>query len=149
MQVIINYLKFRYNSKVFDHLSSLMINVINMLIPMFILKFFSTFEGHRTRTDEIMSFVKKSFLLQAMNTLMVPLVVVFMFNRTEKIYFQSQNGVMFRNAIFPVIQLMFSFKLIHKEFLIWSYSQGFTFWGLVPKHLTFKEFFEIHEFPPF
>lgn len=49
-----------------------------------------------------------------MNTLVVPLIVVFLFNKTEESYFESQNGVMFRNAMFSVIQLMISFKLIYK-----------------------------------
>ncbi len=49
-----------------------------------------------------------------MNTLVVPLVVIIAFQRGFDVYLSDQNGVLFRNAIFPIIQLTFSFKLMWK-----------------------------------
>jgi len=55
LQVLLNYLKLVSGStsyaKIFSFSSSVVINVINIVIPSFILRFFSSFEGHRTRTE--------------------------------------------------------------------------------------------------
>ena len=55
LQVLLNYLKLASgtttSAKIFGFSSSIVINVINIVIPSFILRFFSSFEGHRTRTE--------------------------------------------------------------------------------------------------
>ena len=79
-----------------------------------------------------------------MNTLFVPLVIIISFRIGFAVYFSDQNGVMFRNAIFPIIQLTFSFKLMWKELVIWCYKSGYSLKSLIPKHITVREFCEMH-----
>lgn len=146
LQVLLNYLKLvsgRY-ATIFGFASSLVINLINIIIPSFILRFFSSFEGHRTRTEELMSFVRKSLVLQAMNTLVVPLLVVALFGGTLQSFFTNSNGVMFRNAFFSVIQLALSAKYLWKELLIHAHKKGYVLRRVFPKHLTVRELCELY-----
>lgn len=143
LQVLLNYLKLASgnttSAKIFGFTSSVMINLINLIIPSFILRFFSSFEGHRTRTDELMSFVRKSLILQVMNTLAVPLVVTELFGSTTQSFLDNSNGVMFRNAFFSVIQLALSAKYLWKELLIMAHRKGYQLRHVFPKHLTVRE----------
>jgi hypothetical protein len=61
-----------------------------------------------------MSFVRKSLILQVMNTLVVPLIVVTFFGGTIRSFYDNSNGIMFRNAFFSVIQLALSAKFLWK-----------------------------------
>jgi hypothetical protein len=73
-----------------------------------------------------------------MNTLVVPLIVVMFFNRTIQSFFGSSNGIMFRNAFFSVIQLMFSAKYLLKNLVIYAHRKGYELKGVIPKHLTIR-----------
>lgn len=81
IQLTLNYIKLvvanehHIWAQVLTYSSLLMVNIINLTIPVIMLKVLPNFEGHRTHNDGIQSFVKKSILLQLVNTLLVPVIV--------------------------------------------------------------------------
>ena len=84
MQILMTYIKIqtagtRYESRTFNYFSSIVVNLMNIIIPSVFLRFFSRFEGHRTHSEEMLSFSKKCIFLQMMNTLVVPLIVYKLF----------------------------------------------------------------------
>lgn len=81
IQFTLNYVKIvvaqehKVWGQVLAYCSQLIVNIINLSIPMIMLKVLPNFEGHRSHSDGMLSFVKKSILLQLVNTLIVPVIV--------------------------------------------------------------------------
>lgn len=84
IQILMNYIKIsitgtKYETKIFNYFTAIIVNLMNIIIPGVFLRFFSRFEGHRTHSEEMLSFSKKCIWLQMMNTLIVPLIVYNLF----------------------------------------------------------------------
>jgi hypothetical protein len=69
IQILLSY------GKITSFIHPIVINLINLSIPSIILHLLPSFEGHRSRSDEMLSFVKKSVLLQLLNTLLLPFII--------------------------------------------------------------------------
>jgi hypothetical protein len=67
--------KYPTAAKITSFIHPIVINLINLSIPSIILHLLPSFEGHRSRSDEMLSFVKKSVLLQLLNTLLLPFII--------------------------------------------------------------------------
>lgn len=118
IQILMNYIKIsitgtKYETKIFNYFTAIIVNLMNIIIPGVFLRFFSRFEGHRTHSEEMLSFSKKCIWLQMMNTLIVPLIVYNLFKTNEEItYIEKQYGVLSRNELFGFIMTVIPMNII-------------------------------------
>jgi hypothetical protein len=81
IQLTLNYIRLvvaqehKTWGQILAYSSALMVNIINLTIPMIMLKVLPNFEGHRNHSESMLSFVRKNTLLQLLNTLLVPVIV--------------------------------------------------------------------------
>ena len=155
LQVCVTYVKTytagtKHESALFNYFTSIVVNVMNIVIPGVFLRFFSRFEGHRTHSEEMLSFSRKCIFLQMMNTLVVPMIVFKLFQTTESVSFvDKQYGVLVRNELFGFVMTILPSKLIVQWVKIYLSQRGIFMQGFVNRNLIVKELCELYEHQEF
>lgn len=108
------------------------------------------FEGPRNRSEEMLSFVKKSVLLQLLNTLLLPFIVrQFITHELEAEFIARHEGILFRNSLFILFGLTIAKRYIAKELSLKAFERGIAIKKLVKSLVTVREYCEMYEFPVF